>query len=159
MTPSSVSMARATAILRRAGLRPTGRHHRKPDPRTPHARLAVRAGLAASVAAVVAFPVVWVTTPDEVSAAPVSVATIPVDEAERIYLAELEAAGVPIPPDRQQAAVDIAREHVAHGHLVGMRESIRSDFESRIPGLTEEQIDVARVVLEHHFLAITGRKQ
>ncbi|MBW0088255.1 hypothetical protein I4I73_03370 [Pseudonocardia sp. KRD-184] len=93
-----------------------------------------------------------------VAAAPAA-PTLPLTNAERIYLAELAEAGVPFAGPDADTAVVIAREHVAHGHLVGMREAIRADFRTRLPALTPDQVEDAKTAVEHHFLAVTGRKQ
>lgn len=85
--------------------------------------------------------------------------TRPVDEAEKVFLRELYYAGIQLTLGEQDIAVEIAREHVAHGHLIGMRHVITDDFLARIPRLTTEERDIARIAVEHHFQAVTGRKQ
>lgn len=85
--------------------------------------------------------------------------TRPVDEAEKVFLRELDFAGLELTLGEQDIAVEIAREHVAHGHLVGMRYRITDDFLARIPRLTTEERDIARIAVEHHFQTVTGRKQ
>ena len=84
---------------------------------------------------------------------------MPADRAEQVFVAELGDAGIRLTPPQQAVAVGIARKHVGHGHLIGMRQQIRDDFAAAFPALTAEQVDVARIVVEHHFLAVTGRKQ
>lgn len=111
---------------------------------------------AAAIAVAVYGGVMTGTDREPTRAAAVTVAATP---AEAILLAELREAGVPVPAEAQPGMVAVARKHVAHGHLVGMRESIRADVRATLPGLTVEQVDTARVVVEHHFLRITGRKQ
>lgn len=76
-----------------------------------------------------------------------------------VYLAELAAAGVTLTPDEQTVAANIGEKHIAHGHLIGMREPIRADFRAGIPRLTVDQVEIAKTAVEHHFLAVTGRKQ
>lgn len=146
---------RAAAILRRTPNPRRGRHALRPTRRQRWTRRSLT-GLAAGV--LVAATGLTVLTPDApVTAA--TTATIPASEAETIYVAELAAAGVPLTPQEAQAAVTIARTHVDHGHLIGMREQIRSDFRAALPGLTDEQVETAKVAVEHHFLAVTGRRQ
>lgn len=166
MNPLAVSMRRTDAILRRTAsqrppARPRNRHGRRPETsKAARVRSAVtRVAVALAVAVGAVFAVEWIATAPAAPSSASVAALIPAAEAEVIYLSELADAGVLIPPDREQAAVEIAREHVAHGHLIGMREIIRQDFRERIGGLTEAQVDVARVVVEHHFLAVTGRRQ
>lgn len=100
-------------------------------------------------------------SPTTVAAAPTTQAvTVSTDsEAERVYLNELAEAGLQLTPREQVEAIEIAREHISHGHLVGMRELIRKDFRERIPRLNKDEVEIAKVALEHHFLAVTGRKQ
>lgn len=111
----------------------------------------------ASTVAIASTPAV----PTTVAAAPTTqaVAIATDSDAERVYLNELAEAGVQLTQEEQGVAIGVAREHVAHGHLIGMRELIRRDFRERIPSLTEEQVEIAKVAVEHHFLAVTGRKQ
>jgi hypothetical protein len=95
---------------------------------------------------------------DSPPAQPVAVRSI--DEAEKVFLAELSFGGLDdLTLGEQDIAVEIAREHVAHGHLSGMRYRITDDFYFRIPRLTTEQRDIARICVEHHFKAVTGKSQ
>lgn len=131
-----------------------GRHRtKKPHPHRTH-RIVATAG--AALAIVAAGPVAWVVSDP---APVVAVQTMPVGQAERVFLTELRDAGIVLTPPQQAEALTIAREHVAHGHLVGMRAQIRADWQAVAPGLSEEQVETARVVVEHHFLNVTGRKQ
>jgi hypothetical protein len=140
--------------------------HRAPTPRTRRRARQAKA-TAVGTALVVAVSVVaatWTAPPPEQPTVTAAAAVSPqeterVRRAEQVYLAELAAAGIVLRPDEQQAALRIARDHVAHGHLVGMRERIREDWRNAVPRLTSEQVDVARIVVEHHFQAVTGRKQ
>lgn len=149
-------LQRAGTILARIPTPRRGRHAVIPTRRQRRTKAAVAVGaaslaLAATIAAL---------TPDPPVTTPVAaVATIPASEAETIFVAELADAGILLTPQQAETAVGIAREHVAHGHLVGMRESIRTDFRESIPSLTEEQVESAKIAVEHHFLAVTGRKQ
>jgi hypothetical protein len=103
-------------------------------------------------AAFATYPTTGMTTAE--AAKPVTVRSI--DEAEMVYLAELSFGGVKLTRAEQEIAVEIAREHVAHGHLDGMRYRITDDFYYRIPRLTTDERDVARICVEHHFKAVTG---
>jgi hypothetical protein len=103
-------------------------------------------------AAFATYPTTGLTT--AAAAQPVTVRSI--DEAEMVYLAELSFGGVKLNEREQEIAVEIAREHVAHGHLDGMRYRITDDFFYRIPRLTTHERDVARICVEHHFKAVTG---
>jgi hypothetical protein len=134
-------------------LRPRGGRHRLRRPRR------MRAAIITTTLAVLAVSaaLTTVTIPDPPAAA--SAATVDASAAERVFLDELGYAGLQLTPEEQAAAVEVAREHVDHGHLVGMRTRILDDFAQRIPRLTDEQRDVARVAVEHHFQAVTGRKQ
>lgn len=162
------SLRRANRILRKTAParkpRPArfrrGRHAEPASGRAYFARgLVVGLGVLAATGGVG-----WVALDSDDGPAPASaVATVPVDEAEENYLFELNVAlavtGTQLTPAEQPVAVEIARKHVEHGHLIGMRVPILTDFERRIPRLTAEQRDIARVAVEHHFLAVTGRKQ
>jgi hypothetical protein len=149
------SLRRAAAIERntRPEPTPTGRHRAKTE------RPIRRAVMLTTAAVIILTGVPIGAILDGPDPEPATVATVPVDQAERDYLAELAYAGLDLTEPEQQAAVDIAREHVAHGHLTGMRTKIIEDLRERIPRLTDEQVDTARVAVEHHFLAVTGRKQ
>jgi hypothetical protein len=153
------SNLRATAIERtaRPAPTPTGRHRAPVEP-SRRRLVAIRAAVTAASLGFLAV-VGGVLFLDDPNPVPAAAATVPVDQAERNYLAELAYAGLNLTPAEEQAAVDIAREHVAHGHLTGMRIPILTDFDERIPRLTDEQIEQARVAVEHHFQAVTGRKQ
>lgn len=154
--PTNTSLQRAGKILARIPTPGRGRHAALPTRRQRRTKAAVTVA-AASLALATTLAVL---TPDPPVTTPVAaVATIPASEAETIFVAELEAAGVPLTPRQAEEAVGIAREHVAHGHLVGMRERIREDMRTAFPALTAEQVEVAKVAVEHHFLAVTGRKQ
>jgi hypothetical protein len=135
---------------------PTGRHRQRVEPK-PKRRAVIGTAVVATLA--LSSGGAWLALDGDPPVAAATAVTVPVDQAERNYLAELRYAGLDLTEPEQQAAVDIAREHVAHGHLIGMRTIIVGDFRERIPRLTDEQIDVARVAVEHHFLAVTGRKQ
>lgn len=120
--------------------------------------LAVSGGVVAyaTPAPVVSQPAATVTAP---TTAPAAAPTRPVPEAEMVYLEELRFGGLKLSEAEQKIAVEIAREHVAHGHLNGMRYEITDDFFYRIPRLTTEERDIARIAVEHHFQQVTGRKQ
>lgn len=138
-------MSEQTAVL--------GRHRRKPHPHRTR-RIVTTAGVTLAIAAAGAVALV---APDP---APVSaVQTMPVGQAERVFLTELRDAGIVLTPPQQAEALTIAREHIEHGHLDGMRQQIRDDFRTRVGGLTEDQVESAKVVVEHHFRNVTGRKQ
>jgi hypothetical protein len=154
-------LARAGAILDWAERPDVGRHRATRDrPATrPQPSLLRRWWSVAAVAAagvVVAVP--WLAAPTS-DLAPAAVATLDPTAAEDRLLFELDTAGLNLTPAEQAAAVDIARKHVAHGHLIGMRAEILEDFAARIPRLSDEQDDVARVAVEHHFRAVTGKQQ
>lgn len=96
-------------------------------------------------------------TPAAVSAEPpVSVAT---PEQEQVFLSELRYSKVPLTPEQEQIAVDIAREHVKHNHLNGMRTVIEADVRRLLPHLDDQQVGDTRQNVEHHFQRVTGRKQ
>lgn len=133
----------------------TGKHRGTVEPR----RIGRRSGLvlAGTTAAAILLPALWLA-PDQ-QPTPTPATSITVTDAERDYLAELAYAGIRLNPTEQTAAVEIAREHVAHGHLIGMRIPIMDDFNERIPRLSDEQVDTARVAVEHHFKNVTGKPQ
>lgn len=130
--------------------------------RPHHPTLPVRIGAVAILAAATA-TTWWATTAtpdaDARPATPIVVQGVPLTAPERIYLAELAEAGIDLNPTEKPVAVAIAREHVSHGHLIGMREIIRMDFRTDLPRLTDTQVETAKTAVEHHFLAVTGRKQ
>ncbi len=161
LPPLVSSTRRADSILQRIGtarrLR-RGRHRAAPRP------VRSRTGLVAGVLTVTAgLGVLGVGTATVAFTDPAPsvavVAAVSVSELERTFLAELAEAGVLLDGPDATAAVEIAREHVAHGHLVGMRERIREDVRAALPWLTEEQVETAKVAVEHHFLAVLGRPQ
>lgn len=134
--------------------------HRRTTPPKRHGRTTRRPLVAAAAVAVTmlaSYGALAVT--DDPDPAPAAGVRLSVTTAQAVYLAELREAGVTLDPAEQAAAVGIADEHVAHGHLVGMREIIRADFRKRIPRLTDAEVEIAKVAVEHHFLAVTGRKQ
>lgn len=155
-TRPNTPLQRAGTILARIPTPRRGRHAVIPTRRQRRTKAAVAVGaaslaLAATIAAL---------TPDPPVTTPVAaVATIPASEAETIFVAELADAGILLTPQQAEAAVGIAREHVAHGHLSGMREEIREDVRAAFPTLSEDQVEAAKVVVEHHFRAVTGRRQ
>lgn len=154
--PTNNPLQRAGKILARIPTPRRGRHAVKPTRRQRCTKAAVTVAAASlAIAGTLA-----VLTPDSPPPTPVAaVATIPASEAETIFVAELEAAGIPLTPQQAETAVGIAREHVAHGHLVGMREPIRQDLRAAFPDFTDEQVEIAKVAVEHHFRFVTGRAQ
>jgi hypothetical protein len=153
-------LARAGAILDRAERPDVGRHRAtrgRPAARPQPSLLRRWWNVAAAAAAGVVVAVPWLATPTPDPAA-ATVATTTTAAEERL-LFELDAAGLALTPAEQAAAVDIAREHVDHGHLVGMRAEILEDLAAHIPRLTDEQDDVGRIAVEHHFRAVTGKQQ
>lgn len=129
-----------------------GRHHLRP--RWP-AQVA-RAAIAVVVASATWWAVTWWAVTVPVDQAP---AASPFTPLEQRYLSELSEAGVQLSPSEAVVAVQIANVHVSHGHLIGMREQIRQDLRTRIAGLSEPEVEIAKVAIEHHFLNVTGRKQ
>ncbi len=155
-----VSTRRADGILHRIGAAQRLRRgrHRAPRGRRRGAVVAAALTLAAGVGVLGLATSGASGDPAPIPAVSV-VAVSSVSEEERVFLAELAEAGVLLGGPDATEAVEIAREHVAHGHLVGMRERIREDVRAAVPWLTEEQVETAKVAVEHHFLAVLGRPQ
>lgn len=156
MTPPTTPPRRTRSIVARIPTPRRGRHAATPTRRqrwTTRSLTGVAAGIVVATATLTAL------TPDTEITAATTTAVIPASEAETIFVAELADAGITLTPAQALTAVDIARTHVAHGHLVGMREPIRRDLRDAFPHLDEEQVETAKMAIEHHFLAVTGRKQ
>ncbi len=155
-----VSTRRADGILHRIGAAQRLRRGRHRAPRSRRRGAVVAASLTLAAGVGVLGLATSGASGDPAPTPAVSVVAVSsVSEEERTFLAELAEAGVLLDGPDATAAVEIAREHVAHGHLVGMRERIRADFRAAVPWLTEEQVETAKVAVEHHFLAVLGRPQ
>ncbi len=155
-----VSTRRADSILHRIGAAQRLRRGRHRAPRSRRRGAAVAAALTLAAGVGVLGLATSGASGDPAPTPALSVVAVSsVSEEERTFLAELAEAGVLLDGPDATAAVEIAREHVAHGHLVGMRERIRQDVRAALPWLDETQVETAKVAVEHHFLATTGRSQ
>lgn len=160
---SVMSNSRAKGILRNIRRRPN--RHRATPQRPPTMRPGNRVrrsavGLAATVVVLaLGGGAGWSALDRGDTPAPASAAaTVPADVAEATFLRELGYIGIALSPEQQDRALTIARKHVAHGHLEGMGTEMIADFKALVPGISDEKAESARIVLVHHFNAVTGKQ-